>query len=151
MDVKTAFLNGNLDDEVFMDQPEGFMVEGKEHMIHHGVNVSYAKAWRGREVALNFIRGTPKASYAMLSAFSNALIRNNLGTYTTEEANDEVDGAIMKNKYLGRLISSNTLDGNSQIMSLVFAIVVQRTTCHRSYTPLEFEYYMRKLDHLSVN
>ncbi|KAA0044975.1 uncharacterized protein E6C27_scaffold74G002830 [Cucumis melo var. makuwa] len=35
--------------------------------IHHGVNVSYDKAWRGREIALNFIRGT----------------------YTAEEANNE--------------------------------------------------------------
>ncbi|TYK14839.1 reverse transcriptase [Cucumis melo var. makuwa] len=33
MDVKTVFLNENLDEEVFMDQPEGFMVEGKEHMV----------------------------------------------------------------------------------------------------------------------
>ncbi|KAA0036645.1 Retrovirus-related Pol polyprotein from transposon TNT 1-94 [Cucumis melo var. makuwa] len=33
MDVKIVFLNGNLDEEVFMDQPEGFMVEGKEHMV----------------------------------------------------------------------------------------------------------------------
>ena len=29
MDMKTAFLNGNLDEEVFMDQPKGFVVEGK--------------------------------------------------------------------------------------------------------------------------
>ena len=33
MDVKTTFLNGNLDKEVFIDQLEGFVVEGKEHMV----------------------------------------------------------------------------------------------------------------------
>ena len=33
IDVKTAFLNGNLDEEVYMDQPEELSVEGKEHMV----------------------------------------------------------------------------------------------------------------------
>ncbi|KAA0035988.1 protein FAR1-RELATED SEQUENCE 2-like [Cucumis melo var. makuwa] len=94
--------------------------------IHHGVNVSYDKAWRGREIALNSIRGT----------------------YTAEEADDEgrfkfyfmtlaasidawsycvpvisVDGVAMKNKYLGTLISACTIDGNSQIVSLAFVVV----------------------------
>ena len=30
--------------------------------IHHDVNVSYDKAWKGYKVALNSIRGTPEAS-----------------------------------------------------------------------------------------
>ncbi|KAL0411315.1 UNVERIFIED_CONTAM: Retrovirus-related Pol polyprotein from transposon TNT 1-94 [Sesamum latifolium] len=33
MDVKTAFLNGFIEEEIFMDQPEGFTIVGKEQKV----------------------------------------------------------------------------------------------------------------------
>ena len=33
MDVKTTFLNGDLDEEIYMEQPEGFIVPGQENKV----------------------------------------------------------------------------------------------------------------------
>ena len=35
MDVHTAFLNGKLDEDLYMCQPEGFVVKGKEDLVCH--------------------------------------------------------------------------------------------------------------------
>jgi hypothetical protein len=34
MDDKTAFLNGELDEEIYMDQPDGFVAEGQEGKVY---------------------------------------------------------------------------------------------------------------------
>jgi len=33
MDLKTAFLNGELEEDIYMDQPQGFVQDGKEHLV----------------------------------------------------------------------------------------------------------------------
>ncbi|GJT11332.1 zinc finger, CCHC-type containing protein [Tanacetum coccineum] len=41
MDVKTTFLNGDLDEEVYMKQPEGFVMPGNEHKVCKLVKLLY--------------------------------------------------------------------------------------------------------------
>jgi hypothetical protein len=33
MDMKATFLNGELDEKIYMDRPDGFVVKGEEHKV----------------------------------------------------------------------------------------------------------------------
>lgn len=35
MDMKSAFINGDLQEEVYLEQPPGYKVQGKEHLVCH--------------------------------------------------------------------------------------------------------------------
>lgn len=41
LDVKTAFLNGELQEEVYVIQPEGFEKEGEEHKVYRSLKALY--------------------------------------------------------------------------------------------------------------
>jgi hypothetical protein len=42
MDVKTTFLNGELDEEIYMQQPDGFVVKGQENKVCRLIKSLYA-------------------------------------------------------------------------------------------------------------
>jgi hypothetical protein len=53
MDVKTSFLNGELEEEIYMDQPDGFMVKGEERKMCKLLKYLYGlkqapKQWHGK-------------------------------------------------------------------------------------------------------
>ena len=54
MDVKTAFLNGYLEEDVYMDQLVGFIEEGKEHMMCKLKNSIYGLKQASRQWYLKF-------------------------------------------------------------------------------------------------
>jgi hypothetical protein len=53
MDAKSSFLNGCLKEEFFFEQPQGFIVEGKEYKVYrHGKDIyglkQASRAWLSR-------------------------------------------------------------------------------------------------------
>nr|GEV26548.1 hypothetical protein [Tanacetum cinerariifolium] len=52
MDVKTAFLNGNLDKEVYMKQLEGFVMPGNEHKVCKLVKFKFDSSGKGVIICL---------------------------------------------------------------------------------------------------
>lgn len=62
MDVKTAFLNGELEEEVYMDQPEGFVLPGNERKVCKLVKSLYGlkqapKQWHEKFDSVIFSNG----------------------------------------------------------------------------------------------
>ena len=54
MDVKTAFLNGDYEENVYMDQPMGLSIEGKEHMVCKIKKLIYSHKQDSRQWYLKF-------------------------------------------------------------------------------------------------
>ena len=64
--MKTVFLHGELEEEIYMDQPEGFIVPGKENYdedVEYMSKVSYSSAVGSLMYAM--VCSRPDLSYAM--------------------------------------------------------------------------------------
>ncbi|RVW82952.1 hypothetical protein CK203_038338 [Vitis vinifera] len=130
----------------------------------YGVQISYDKAWRAKELALGSIRGSPEESYNTLSSYCYVLEQKNLGTITdivTDCDNQfkyffmsigaslvgfhtsirlviAVDGTFLKAKYLGTLFIAACKDGNNQIYPSAFGIA-------DSENDASWEWFLQKL------
>ncbi|XP_013639490.1 PREDICTED: uncharacterized protein LOC106344717 [Brassica oleracea var. oleracea] len=118
----------------------------------HDVPISYGKAWRSREVALDYAKGSAGASYNLLPSYLEKLVAANPGTIaevhteSTGGIDDRfkymflalaasiagfkymrrvivVDGTHLKGKYAGCLLTASAQDGNYQVFPLAVAVV----------------------------
>lgn len=68
LDVKSAFLNGILEEEVYVRQPEGFIVSGEEHKVYRLKKALYGlkqapRAWNARIDGYLLTHGFVKCPY----------------------------------------------------------------------------------------
>ncbi|KAH9751900.1 SWIM-type domain-containing protein [Citrus sinensis] len=116
-----------------------------------GYEISYHKAWKAREFAMEMVRGTPAHSYHLLLSYMAMVEKKNLGsrTFIEKEENDSannfkycfmaigsslrgftscirpviaVDGTFMKGRYKRTSFVATSLDGNNQLYPVAFGV-----------------------------
>ena len=66
MDVKTAFLNGELDEEIHMQQPVGFITKDQERKVCKLLKSIYGLKQSSRQWYLNFHRAITSYGFTMI-------------------------------------------------------------------------------------
>ena len=68
MDVKTAFLNGELDEEIYMDRPDGFIVKSQESKVCRLLKSLYGLKQAPKQWHEKFDRTLTSAGFAINEA-----------------------------------------------------------------------------------
>ena len=66
MDVKTAFLNGEWDKEIYMEQPIGFVIQGQKHKVCRLLKSIYGLKQSSRQWNIKFHNVVMSHSFEMI-------------------------------------------------------------------------------------
>jgi hypothetical protein len=80
-DVKTAFLNGELDEEICMDQPVGFVAKGQERKVCKLKRSIYGLKQSSRQWYLRFHRATLSNGFTMIVEDHCVYIKRSKGSF----------------------------------------------------------------------
>uniref|UniRef100_A0A2N9ISW3 Reverse transcriptase Ty1/copia-type domain-containing protein n=1 Tax=Fagus sylvatica TaxID=28930 RepID=A0A2N9ISW3_FAGSY len=107
MDVKTAFLNGELDEEIYMEQPEGFIVPGKEKKVCRLVKSLYG------------LKQAPKQWH---EKFDNAMMSNGFRINECDKVNNDIIKATK------RMLNSKFDMKDLGVADVILGIKITRTS-----------------------
>ncbi|XP_058068693.1 uncharacterized protein LOC131218029 [Magnolia sinica] len=115
----------------------------------YSVEISYKKAWKGKEIATKKVLGSYEGSYNELPAYLHELKKTNLGTVTELQVNEGtnsfeqcfivlrqcirslnlhvrrvlcVDATHLTGRYKGVLFMATTLDRNNHVLPMAYEI-----------------------------
>ncbi|KAJ9565484.1 hypothetical protein OSB04_001450 [Centaurea solstitialis] len=155
MDVKTAFLNGYLNEGIYMEQPEGFVMHGQENKVYRLVKSLYGlkqapKQWHERfdttVTSFGFIHnGADRCIYSKWTKESTVVIC----LYVD-------DMLIIETSLVGILETKNYLSSNFKMKDLgevdtILGIKVKRSESQISLSQTHYiEKILTKFQHLNI-
>ena len=98
LDVKSAFLNGHLEEEIFIEQPEGFVVQGSEDKVYK------------LKKALYGLKQAPRAWYARINSYLLDLGFHRSPVEPTLYVNIENDERLIVSVYVDDLLITGSKD-----------------------------------------
>ena len=81
MDVKIAFLNGELDEEIYMDQPIGFVTKGQKHKVCKLKRSIYGLKQSSRQWYLRFHRAVLSNGFTMIEEDHCVYVKRSKGSF----------------------------------------------------------------------
>ena len=81
MDVKTAFLNGELNEEIYMDQPIGFVAKGQERKVCKLKQSIYGLKQSSRQWYLRFHRAILSNGLTMIEEDHYVYTKRSKGSF----------------------------------------------------------------------
>ncbi|XP_073016683.1 uncharacterized protein [Primulina eburnea] len=117
----------------FQGHPVPIVPKAVMAMMRNSMNadISYYKAWKGKELADNMLKGDPTQSFTKLSCYLHMVEQMNPGSITDIFVDEEnrfkymflAFGACLKGKYNGVLLVASAEDGNYHQYPLAWGVV----------------------------